>query len=112
MSIGASPSTTVYAGDGTGTIGVSGSPVLAGTSNTLTFTYTVATGGISNGSVTIDVPAGWTAPQLAAGAGQVTSDFGTVSIASQTIIVSSLTRSAGQTVTITYTNGVAPTTAE
>ena len=63
-------------------------------------TYTAATGGMTNGVVTIDVPAGWTAPQLAAGAGQVTTNTGTISVAGQTITVSALTRTVGQTVTI------------
>ncbi|MHB8643094.1 MAG: OmpL47-type beta-barrel domain-containing protein [Gaiellaceae bacterium] len=98
------------AADGSGTAGVSGSPVLAGTADTLTFTYTAPTGGMTNGAVTVDVPAGWTAPQTAAGAGQVTSSAGSVSVASQTATVSSVSLNAGQTLTITYTNGVAPTT--
>src|SRR5207247_2026601 len=98
------------AADGTGTIGISTSPVLAGTANTETLTYTAPTGGMTNGSVTVDVPAGWTAPQTGAGAGQVTSDVGSISVSGQTITVSSLSRNAGQTMTITYANGVATTT--
>ena len=109
--LAAQPSVTVdNAADGTGTVGVSPTSVLAGTSNTETFTFTAPTGGMTSGAVTIDVPAGWTAPQTGAGAGQVTSDVGSVSVSGQTITVSSLSRNAGQTVTITYANGVATTT--
>ena len=66
---------------------------------------------MTNGAVTIVVPEGWTAPQLAAGAGQVTTSTGSISVASQTITVSSLSLNAGQTVTISYLAGVATTTA-
>ena len=45
-------------------------PALAGTATTETFTYTAPTGGMTNGAVTIDVPAGWTAPQLDVSASQ------------------------------------------
>ena len=54
---------------------------LAGTATTETFTYTAPTGGMTDGAVTIDVPAGWTAPQLAVGAGQVTTSTGTLAVA-------------------------------
>ena len=99
------------AADGTGTNTVTPLTTLAGTATTETFTYTAPTGGMTNGAVTIDVPAGWTAPQLAAGAGQVTSDVGTAAVAGQTVTVSeAVTRNAGQTVTITYAGGIATTT--
>ena len=110
-SLGASPSVAVNnAADGTGTNTVAPLTTLAGTATTETFTYTAPTGGMTNGAVTIDVPAGWTAPQLAAGAGQVTTSTGTISVAGQTITVDSLNRNAGQTVTITYAGGIATTT--
>ena len=109
--LGAQPSVTVNnAVDGSGTNTVTPLTTLAGTATTETFTYTAPTGGMTNGAVTIDVPAGWTAPQLAAGAGQVTSNVGTVSVAGQTITVDTLSRNAGQTVTITYAAGIATTT--
>ena len=98
------------AADGSGTNTVTPLSTLAGTATTETFTYTVPTGGMTAGAVTIDVPAGWTAPQLAAGAGQVTSSAGTVSVAGQTITVSALSLNAGATVTITYAGGTATTT--
>jgi uncharacterized repeat protein (TIGR02059 family) len=109
--LAAQPSVTVNnAADGAGTVSISTSPVLAGTTQTETLTYTAPTGGMTNGALTIDVPAGWTAPQTGAGAGQVTSSVGSVSVAGQTITIDSLSRNAGQTVVVTYANGVAATT--
>src|SRR6185503_21002186 len=73
------------------------------TGRTITFTYTAATGGISNGSVTVAVASGWTAPSTTgASAGYTTASSGTVSVAGQTITVSSLTLAAGNTLTVTY----------
>ena len=63
-----SPSINVYAPDGSGTL--TAAPALVGfgsNGNTETFTYTAATGGTSNGSVTVVVPAGWNAPSTTAG---------------------------------------------
>ena len=110
-SLGASPSVTVNnAADGSGTNTVTPLTTLANTATTETFTYTAPAGGMTSGAVTIDVPAGWTAPQTGAGAGQVTSTAGTVGVAGQTVTVSGLSLNAGQTVTITYSAGIAPTT--
>ena len=52
-------------GDGTGTMTVSPDSVAASsTGNTFTFTYTASGSGLGNNSVlTLQVPAGWTAPQ-------------------------------------------------
>ncbi|MGZ4422412.1 MAG: beta strand repeat-containing protein, partial [Gaiellaceae bacterium] len=102
--LGTSPSITVYAADGTGTLTTPTSVVSASqTGRTITFTYTAATGGINNGSVTLVVPAGWSAPSTTgANAGYTTASSGTVSVASQTITVSSLTLAGGATATITY----------
>ncbi len=109
--LAAQPSVTVdNAADGSGTVSISTSPVLAGTTQTETLIYTAPTGGMTNGALTIDVPAGWTAPQTGAGAGQVTSSVGSVSVAGQTITIDSLSRNAGQTVVVTYASGVATTT--
>ena len=102
--LGSSPSITVYAADGTGTLTTPTSVVSASqTGRTIIFTYTAATGGINNGSVTLVVPAGWSAPSTTgANAGYTTASSGTVSLASQTITVSSLTIAGGSTFTITY----------
>src|SRR4029078_3906600 len=65
--LASSPSITVYAADGSGTLTSGTSAVSASqTGRTITFTYTAATGGISNGSVPLVVPAGWTAPSTTA----------------------------------------------
>src|SRR5205807_2406348 len=102
--IASSPSITVYAADGSGTLTTGTSVVSASqTGRTVTFTYTAATGGISNGSVTLVVPAGWSAPSTTgSNAGYTTASSGTLSVSSQTITVSSLTLAGGATMTITY----------
>src|SRR5439155_1610594 len=99
-----SPTITVYAADGTGTMSAGTSNVSATqTGRTITFTYTAAAGGISSGSVTLVVPSGWSAPSTTgSAAGYTTASSGTLSIASSTITVSSLTLAAGNTLTITY----------
>ena len=57
--LAASPSINVYAADGSGTLTTpTGSATASSTGNTIVFTYTAATGGISNGAFTVDVPAG------------------------------------------------------
>ena len=102
--LGSSPSITVYAADGSGTLTSGTSAVAIGSAgNTITFTYTAAAGGISNGSVTVVVPTGWSAPSTTgSNAGYTTASSGTVSVSGQTITVSSLTLAAGNTFTITY----------
>src|SRR5207237_10890052 len=102
--IASSPSITVYAADGSGTL-TSGTSVVSGsqTGRTITFTYTAPTGGISSGSVTLVVPSGWSAPSTTgSAAGYTTASAGTVSVSGSTITVSSLTLAAGGTFTITY----------
>src|SRR5947209_11770075 len=73
------------------------------TGRTITFTYTAAAGGISNGSVTLAVPSGWSAPSTTgSAAGYTTASSGTVSVSGSTITVSSLTLAGGSTFTVTY----------
>src|SRR5262249_38128969 len=102
--IGSSPSITINAADGSGTLTTGTSNVSASqTGRTVTFTYTAATGGLSNGTVTIVVPSGWTAPSTtSSNAGYTTASTGTVGVAGQTISVSGVTLSGGSTMTITY----------
>src|SRR5204862_18266 len=102
--LGASPSITVYAADGSGTLTTPTTNVAASqTGRTITFTYTAATGGITTGSVTLVVPAGWNAPSTTgSNGGYSTSSTGTLAVAGQTITVSSLTLAGGNTFTITY----------
>src|ERR687886_196365 len=98
------PRGTFYASDGSGTMTVSPSSVAASSSVTESFTYTAATGGTSNGSISILIPSGWTAPQTSSGstAGYVTSNAGSVAVSGSgpwTITVSSLTLASNGTVT-------------
>src|SRR5207237_9629364 len=90
--------------DGAGTL-TSGTSVVSAsqTGRSITFTYTAPAGGISSGSVTVDVPSGWSAPSTTgSNAGYTTASAGTVSVSGQTITVSSLTLAGGNTLTITY----------
>ena len=115
-----SPSVVVVAADATGTVTVSPTNALNGTGQEYTFTYTAAAGGLDNGELTIQVPAGWTAPQLSSpsGAGYVIDDCGqTTTIASNTIQSSGVSLSGGDTCEIIYgltgdggAGGVAPAT--
>ena len=106
------PSVTVYAADGggaaaTGTTNVSASQA----GNTVTFTYTAGTGGMSAGGVKLTIPAGWTAPSTTANnAGYTTSSTGVLTIAARVVTVASVTLLAGQSFTITYgdTSGGGP----
>src|SRR5439155_276962 len=81
--------------------------VLAGSAgNTVVFTDTAATGGLTNGAVTVAVPTGWSAPSTTgANAGFTTASGGTgtdtVSVAAQTITVSGVSLAAAATLTIT-----------
>src|SRR5947209_6417330 len=73
------------------------------TGRTITFTYTAAAGGVSNGSVTLAVPSGWSAPSTTgSNAGYTTASSGTVTVSGQTITISSLTIGGGSTFTVTY----------
>src|SRR5256886_1846001 len=101
--LGSSPSITINAADGTGTLTTPTSNVANGsTGNTITFTYTAAAGGLSNGSVTLDVPAGWSAPSTTgANAGYPTASTGSVSVSGQTIPVSKVTHPGAATFPIT-----------
>jgi outer membrane protein assembly factor BamB len=90
---------------GAQTMTVSPSTLSAGSKgNTLTFTYTAATGGISSGVVEVAVPTGWPdAPSLTSSkAGYVTSTCGTLSLVGRTIKTTAVTLAAGQTCTIIY----------
>ncbi len=106
-SLSSSPSVSVNASpDGSGTETVSPSTVTAGSSTSLTFTYTAAPGGLVNGSLSLTVPAGWTAPSTTVGhPGYTTASTGTVSLAGQVITVSGVSLTGGSTMTVTYGAG-------
>ncbi|MGE5690197.1 MAG: OmpL47-type beta-barrel domain-containing protein [Pseudomonadota bacterium] len=109
-STGSSPSITQYAANGSGT--ATASPTIvppASPGNTVTVTYTAASGGMSNGAVTVDVPTGWSAPSTTNGnAGYTTASTGAVSVSGQKITVSGVTLAGGATLTVTYGTGTGP----
>jgi len=91
-----------HAANGSGTMTVSPSTLPASSLvNTLTFRYTAATGGITGGEVTIEVPTGWTAPT-----GCTTSSRGSLNFSGQTIEVSNLTLATNAKLTVTYGSSV------
>jgi hypothetical protein len=100
-----SPQVTVYAADGSGTMTTPTVSVPHGsTGNRITFTYTAAAGGISNGTIGLKIPSGWSAPTTNSSlAGYTTATAGALSISSgQTILVTGVTLGSGGTLTITY----------
>ena len=93
------------------------SAIYGTTTNTFTFTFTANIGDFGAGSaVTLTIPAGWTAPTTAAGAGRIAVDPGTATlsgsppfaIAGSTITVDMTTCLAGQFFTVTYSGVTAP----
>lgn len=102
---------TVPAADGSGTMTVSPTSVnTLASQQTFTFTYTAASGGTSSGTITVQVPAGWTAPQGTSGtAGYTTSTCGgTPSFTGTgpwTVIVGGVTVAGAATCSITYGSG-------
>lgn len=101
--LGAEPASAAAA-NGTGTMTSKTSSVTYGsTGHAIIFTYTAATGGVSNGGVHLTIPAGWSAPSTTGtSAGYSTASTGTVSIDAQTIIVLGVNLASGATLTITY----------
>jgi fibronectin-binding autotransporter adhesin len=102
--LAASPMIRVLAADGSGTMSASPTEVSANSHRTVVFAYKPAEGGMDDGAVSVDVPAGWSAPSInPASAGYVTASAGTVSTLGPTITVSGLTLFGGG-VKITYGN--------
>ncbi len=111
----------VYAPDGSGSTQVSPTTAVPAKPLTLSFSYTAATltgviPGTDLGVVTIDVPAGWTAPQVTnkTAPGYCTATGGAttpaVEITGRTIEVTGVTlTTAHRTLTITYTDATAAT---
>jgi hypothetical protein len=102
--ISGSPSVDVLAKDGSGSMARSVASVIhSSTGHTITFTYTVAAGGMSGGTVSLAVPSGWSVPSVTAtAAGYVTASAGTRTVSGSTITVSGLTLAAGAHLTIVY----------
>jgi len=95
--------------DGGGTLTSNVTTVPAGSGgHTLVFEYA---GNLYNGSVEIDVPAGWSPPSVTPGdPGYTRAGKGTVSVSGNTVIVSGVTMFDGETLTIAYgdTSGGGP----
>jgi hypothetical protein len=106
------PSPPVHPG-GAGQMTVEPARVAASVSSTLTFSYTAPEAGLSpSGEVTVQVPAGWTAPSQNPGqAGYASSSRGRLSVSGRLITVSGAALGSGQTLTITYAHGTAPNSA-
>jgi hypothetical protein len=67
------------------------------------FVYAAGAGGMYLGQVRLIVPAGWSAPTLEGmSPGYVEASMGTIAVVDRTIIVSGLTRSTKQRLTLTY----------
>lgn len=104
LPLASSPVIDVKAKDGSGTMTASLSTVRRNaTGNTITFTYTVAAGGIAGGAIDIKIPKGWSAAsQTPSAPGYVTTSAGTLSASFSRIYVGNLTLPAGSKVTIVY----------
>jgi len=103
------PTVAVLSPDGSGTL-TSATKVVANKARarTIHFVYTAAAGGLAGGTVTLDVPKGWSRPtKLATTPGFTAASRGTLSITGQTITVSDLKLGDGGTMTIAY-RGDAP----
>jgi hypothetical protein len=99
-----SPLVNVYAADGSGTMTTPTLTVPHGSpGNRITFTYTAAAGGTSNGIVGLKIPAGWSLPTTNSSLpGYTTASTGAVTISGQTILATGVTLGSGGTMTITY----------
>lgn len=105
-----SPTVDVLSADGSGALDVSPGSVIAGsTGSAMTFTYTAATGGLDDGTITIAHPAGWT--DFSAESTDTSACTGcAVSYPSGNLELDGVSLDGGQTLAIGYTTA-APTTA-
>ncbi len=104
--------------NGEGAMAVSPTSLAYGsTNNTLVFTFSPTVGDFGAGSaVDLIIPAGWTTPTTAAGAGHVTVSSGTCTlsgappfgIAGSTISIDMASCTVGQSFTVTYSGVTAP----
>jgi hypothetical protein len=106
------PGVTVTCPDGVGTMQVSPATVAAASTRTLTFTYAPAAGCVvEGGSVTLQVPPGWTPPSAtpdAAGYVAASPAAQSISVSGNAITVTGVTLAAGQALTIGYHQATAP----
>ncbi len=99
----------VQAADGSGACVVSPSQVIENTQNTLTFTFTAAET-MDNGSITIAIPSGWSAPQGTSGVNgytvaSSTGTIGVITFSGQTITVPITALASAETITVVYGSG-------
>jgi hypothetical protein len=99
-----SPQITVLSPDGAGTMGISPtSSRAASAGHTYVLTYTADAGGLSDGTLKVTTPSGFSAPSLTSSdAGWTTSTCGTVGVSGQDITVSGVTLAGGDSCTIAY----------
>ena len=95
-----------------GSVSVLPASVLPSTATQVSFAYTVGTGGMSSGLVSVIVPSGWSPPTPSPGnPGYTTASAGTLSVTGRVITVSGLTAKAGTRLGIFYGTGLAPNAA-
>jgi subtilase family serine protease len=95
---------------GGGAMTASPSTVTAGSSTNFTFTYTAPSTGVTDGTLSVVVPSGWTAPTTGSGAGMVATSVGTLTVTDRTIAVTDLNLAPNATVTITFGTTAQPVT--
>jgi hypothetical protein len=102
--IASSPTVSITSPDGSGTMTVGPTGAQSGSGgNTLTFSYTAATGGIESGELTLAVPAGWSAPSTTTtDAGYTTSSCGTVAVSGTTVQITGVTLAGAGSCTVVY----------
>ncbi|MGE5674911.1 MAG: hypothetical protein ACM3XM_13730, partial [Mycobacterium leprae] len=99
------PTATVEAAaDGSGTLTLPVQAAMAGESAlTLPFLYVAGVGGMSDGIIAVTLPAGWSPPSTnATDVGYSTAGMGSVSVSGQTITISNVTLTEGESLSITY----------
>jgi hypothetical protein len=98
---------------GAGTMTVTPARVTASHPAILRFMYTAGRAGLpSSGEVTVQVPAGWTAPARRPGrAGYASASSGLLTVSGRQIAVTAVTLRHGQQLTLTYSAATAPGTA-
>src|SRR6185503_1820296 len=102
--LASSPAVVVLSPDGSGTISPLPATVAKGSAgNTISFTYTAATGGMQNGSITLAVPGGWSAPSTTStDPAFSTASTGSLTVSGSTITVAGINLNGADTMTSTY----------
>ncbi len=95
------------------TAAITPASVIAGTTNNFALTFVATNSGGGAGTGTVTIPAGWTAPQVGAGAGQITVVNGNCTTATLASVVGSVITFShscnnNQSFTVNYSNATAP----